>query len=43
MQKLMESRQKIFNILQVESHFLCTIGGQKLWLAQLAIFLRGWR
>jgi hypothetical protein len=46
MQKLMESEQKNFKILQVKSHFLCTFGGQKsrlARLARLAIFLRGWR
>ena len=45
----MENGQKTFKILQVKSHFLCTLGGQKYWLARLArlarldIFLRGWR
>jgi hypothetical protein len=49
MQKLMESEQKILKNLQVKSHFLCTFGSQKSWLARLArlarlaIFLRGWR
>jgi hypothetical protein len=49
MQKFMESRQKIFTILQVKSHFLCTLWVQKSWLARLArlarlaIFLHGWR
>jgi hypothetical protein len=46
MQKIMKSGQKIFTILQVKSHFLCTFWGQKsrlARLARLAIFLHGWR
>jgi hypothetical protein len=43
MQKILESEQRVFTILQVKSHFLCTFWGQKSRLARLAIFLHGWR